>query len=132
MVQIVAFLLPTLITWCQVFEVVFRGFEDPAYHPDRLPRLSDTGNYVRDSYLIHAEAERQAKEAVEAQRSTVSAVMPVALKEQKATVKQIYPKSPRPSGIVDPEVAADFRRTREVMRAQKQKDMKPFIRPDYP
>ena len=121
-----------------MFDVVFRGVPDPAYHPERIPKLSATGDYLRDSYMMHINAEKHVKHTEDdltklqaaPTASTKEHVRDVGKSTRRPPPPGAYPKSPRPSGVVDPAVAADFRRTREITKATKMKDMKPFVRPE--
>jgi len=127
-----------------VFDVVFREVQDPLYHPERIPKISAGGEHLRNSYLIHVDAPQQRREQAK-QTDYLTAVPPRPrqpkrgeegsrvreAEEERATRPPVaFPKSPRPSGVIDPAIAADFCRTREITKAAREKAMKPFLRPE--
>ena len=129
----------------QVFSVVFRGVQDPNYHPERMPKLTSQGEESLSSYMIKANSSTPNIPPPNRQnihRHDLTAALQRGGREkrnekvQKTSVKKeseetkSYPKSPRTSGEADPEILKSFRRDREVMKASYNKGMKPFVRPE--
>merc|ERR1711934_68313 len=110
-------------------QVVFEGKQDPEYWPERLPQQDAAGKHLREGYLIHVDAARPTSSSLKREQACAK-VDTLTTEQPTAEVRQSYPKSPRPTGMADPGVQAQWKSRSEARKAIKNAAEKPFIRPE--